>query len=125
MKKIFTSLLLVVILISVGYAQSYISQTIEYDGQTREYDIYIPAIYNGSDAVPLILSFHGGSGTSADQIAIGDMSSIADTANFIAVYPQALPDPNDGGSTNWIHKDPTTVDDVFFVDALIDSIASE
>ena len=53
------------------------------------------------------------------------MSSMADTANFIAVYPQALPDPSDGGSTNWIHKDPTTVDDVYFIDALIDSIASD
>ena len=45
-----------------------------------------------------------------------------ETNNFILVYPQALPDPNDDGSTNWIHKEPTTVDDVFFINALIDSI---
>lgn len=110
--------------ISVSHAQSYTSETIQYDGETREYEIYVPAIYDGTTAVPLIFNFHGGSGTMADQITTADLSPFADTANFIAVYPQALPDPNDGGSTNWIHKDPTTVDDVFFIDALIDSISN-
>lgn len=104
-------------------AQTYLSQSIEYEGETRDYKIYIPATYDGANPVPLVFSFHGGNGTIDDQIAIGDMSSIADTANFIAVYPQALPDPNDGGSTNWIRKGAKTVDDVYFVDALIDSIA--
>lgn len=124
MKKVLTSILAILTLTLTGYTQTYISQTIQYDGETREYEIYVPSIYDGTAAVPLIFNFHGGNGVIADQISIGDMSSIADTANFIAVYPQALPDPNDGGSTNWIHKDPTTVDDVYFVDALIDSIAS-
>ncbi len=61
----------------------------------------------------------------ASQVAISDLRSIADTAGFIAVYPQALPDPNDGGSTNWLHKDPTQVDDVLFIDALIDSLKNQ
>ena len=111
-------------LITSGNAQTYISQTIQHDGKTRAYEIYVPAIYDGTTAVPLIFNFHGGGGTIADQIAIADMSALADTANFIAVYPQALPDPNDGRSTNWIHKDPSTIDDVFFIDALLDSIVS-
>ena len=53
------------------------------------------------------------------------MRPIADTANFIIVYPQALPDPNDDGSANWLHKAPTDVDDIFFVEAMINTIASE
>ena len=53
------------------------------------------------------------------------MRPIADTAGFILVYPQALPDPNDGGSTNWLHKNPTSVDDIFFVAAMIDNIAAQ
>ncbi len=125
MKKILASILATTALITSGYSQTFISQTIQYAGETREYEIYVPAIYDGATAVPLIFSFHGGSGTIIDQIALGDLSPFADTANFIAVYPQALPDPNDGGSKNWLHKDPTTVDDVYFVDALIDSIASD
>mgnify|MGYP002870720044 FL=1 len=122
-KKTILSILILLILSNSGHCQSYISQTIQYDGETRQYEVYVPEIYNGTVSVPLVFSFHGGSGTSAEQIGIGDLSSYADTANFIAVYPQALPDPNDGGSTNWIHKDPTTVDDVLFIDALIDALA--
>ena len=125
MKKVLTSILVILGLVTSGYTQTYISETIQYDGETREYEIYVPAIYDGTTSVPLIFNFHGGNGTIADQISIGDMSSMADTANFIAVYPQALTDPNDGGSTNWIHKDPTTVDDVYFIDVLIDSIAND
>ena len=122
-RKTILSILILLVLSNSGHCQSYISQTIQYDGETRQYEVYVPEIYNGTVSVPLVFSFHGGSGTSAEQIGIGDLSSYADTANFIAVYPQALPDPNDGGSTNWIHKDPTTVDDVLFIDALIDALA--
>ena len=122
-KKTILSILILLVLSNSGHCQSYISQTIQYDGETRQYEVYVPEIYNGTVSVPLVFSFHGGSGTAAEQIGIGDFSSYADTANFIAVYPQALPDPNDGGSTNWIHKDPTTVDDVLFIDALIDVLA--
>ena len=122
-RKTILSILILLVLSNSGHCQSYISQTLQYDGETRQYEIYVPEIYNGTVSVPLVFSFHGGSGTAAEQIGIGDLSSYADTANFIAVYPQALPDPNDGGSTNWIHKDPTTVDDVLFIDALIDALA--
>jgi len=117
------SLLFFSAFLNVSYAQTYLSQTLEYDGETREYQIYIPSIYDGTTAVPLIFSFHGGGGYIEENIAINDLSTLADTANFIAVYPQALPDPNDDGNPLWIHKDPTTVDDVFFIDALIDAIA--
>lgn len=122
-KRLF-SIIVFTLFLSTTYAQSYISQTIQYDGETREYDIYVPAIYDGTTAVPLIFSFHGGGGNIAGNIAINDFSPIADTANFIAVYPQALADPSDGSTTLWIHKDPTTIDDVFFVEALIDSISN-
>lgn len=104
--------------------QQLLEQTLLYDGETREYTIYIPESYQGAE-MPLLFNFHGGSGDIASQIAIADMRSIADTAGFILVYPQALADPGDGGSTNWLHKEPTSVDDVFFVNAMIDAIASE
>ena len=103
-------------------AQQFLDQTINYAGELREYKLYLPINYDGSTPLPLVFNFHGGGGDIASQIAIADMRPIADTADFIIVYPQALPDPNDGGSTNWLHKDPTNVDDVFFVDAMIDAI---
>ena len=96
-----------------------------HDGYNREYAIYIPASYDGNQEVPLLFNFHGGGGYIADYMSAVDMRPIADTANFLLVYPQAVPDPGNGGSTSWMHKAPTTFDDVPFVEAMIDAIASE
>ena len=75
--------------------------------------------------VPLLFNFHGGGGNIADYMSAVDMRPIADTANFLLVYPQAVPDPGNGGSTSWMHKAPTTFDDVPFVEAMIDAIERE
>ena len=123
--KSILSICILLPLLNAAHGQSYLNQTVQYDGQTRAYSIYVPAIYDGTQPVPLVFSFHGGGGSIAGNIAINDFSSVADTANFIAVYPQALADPNDDGNTLWIQKDPTTVDDVLFINALIDSIATD
>ena len=123
MRKLFHSLLLFIVCISFSYAQGYISETIQYDGLTREYSIYVPASYDGTTSFPLLFNFHGGGGDIASQIAIADMSPIADTENFIVVYPQARQDPSDGNSFNWIPKVPGTFDDVPFISSLIDTIA--
>ena len=126
MKTKITIILAVLILSANSIkAQELIEKILVHDNNTREYTVYIPASYNGTSKVPLIFNFHGGSGVIADQINIADMRAIADTADFIVAYPQALPDPNDGNSTNWVHKDPTTVDDIYFVEAMIDTMASE
>ncbi len=120
-------LILSVIILSANLiiAQQTLEKTLVHDSNTREYTVYIPAGYDGTVKMPLIFSFHGGSGVIADQIDIADMRPIADTAGFILVYPQAWPDPNDGGSTNWNHKTPTDHDDIYFVEAMIESLAVE
>lgn len=126
MKKTTTCLYLLVFFFAPFLkAQEFLNETLVYDGETRMYSIYIPASYQTATALPLMFNFHGGGGDIASQVAVSDMRPIADTADFIVVYPQALPDPNDDGSTNWLHKDPTTVDDVFFIEALLEKINSE
>ena len=118
------SLLVFIAFLTVSQAQGYISQTIQHDGLTREYSIYIPASYDGTTNFPLLFNFHGGDGVIADWQTTADMRPIADTANFILVYPQARPDPSDGSSLNWIPKVPGAFDDVPFISALIDTISS-
>ena len=119
------SLLEFIASLTVSHAQGYISQTIQYDGLTREYSIYVPASYDGTTSFPLLFNFHGGNGVIADWQTTADMRPIADTANFILVYPQARQDPSDGNSLNWLPKTPGTFDDVPFISALIDTIASD
>ena len=124
MKKILISILATTALITSGYSQIFISETIQHDGLTREYSIYVPASYDGTTNFPLLFNLHGGGGTNSAWQVTSDMIPIADTADFILVYPQARPDPSDGNSFNWIPKIPGTFDDVPFFSSLIDTIAS-
>ena len=125
MKKSFVILALTFISAQTIKAQTLLNQNLMHDGNNREYALYIPASYDGSQGVPLLFNFHGGGGNIAEHLSSADMRPIADTANFILVYPQAVPDPGNGGSTSWMHKAPTTFDDVPFVEAMIDVIAGE
>lgn len=123
-KKISILFLFVLTIFNNTYGQIQQNRTMFFDGNNREYIIYVPAIYDGSEAYPLMFSFHGGGGNSNDFININDMRSVADTAGFIAVYPQAAVDPNDG-SNAWLHKAPTSHDDVFFIEAIIDTLSND
>ena len=124
MKKILISVLATTVIITSGYSQTFISQTIQHDGLTREYSLYVPPSYDGTTNFPLLFNLHGGGGTNTAWQAASDMRPIADTADFILVYPQARPDPSDGNSFNWIPKTPGTFDDVPFFSSMIDAIAS-
>lgn len=99
-------------------AQNQETRTINYGGEIREYIIYVPSIYNSSNPTPLMFSFHGGGGNGQGMIGLNDMRPIADTANFIAVYPS-------GADGAWMHKVPTTYNDIYFVEAIIDALSIE
>ena len=50
--------------------------------------------------IPHLFNFHGGGGTATGHRYYSDLRPIADTANFIAVYPQGSL-LSDGGGTHW------------------------
>ena len=124
MEKIkFLLILLISYLNTNGQTQEIRSMV--FNGNNREYIIYIPSNYDGSESVPLMFNFHGGNGLASDFMNYtNDMRPIADTAGFIAVYPQAATDPTDG-SYSWLHKAPTSHNDIFFIEAIIDALSSE
>ena len=114
MNKILYLLLIVPITI---LAQQLNTENILFDGNNREYIIYIPQSYSSSNSAPILIALHGGSGYADEFMNYeADFRSISDTAGFILVYPQALEDPNDGNSTNWLHKEPTDHKDIFFIE---------
>lgn len=102
--------------------------TINHNGIAREYVLHVPDSYDSETPVPLMISFHGGGGTATGQMYMADMRPIADTANFILVYPQGL-HLSDGGSTHWnsmllSDSNKSSVDDFGFIDALINHLSS-
>ncbi|MCB2208261.1 MAG: T9SS type A sorting domain-containing protein [Bacteroidetes bacterium] len=107
------------------FSQQTLSESISYDGMQREYIIYIPANYSGNTAFPLVLNFHGYGSSASQQMWYGDFRSIADTADFLIVHPQGtllngISHWNVGGWTIG-----STVDDVGFIEALVDSLSAD
>jgi polyhydroxybutyrate depolymerase len=94
----------------------------------REYYLYVPGSYDSTKPSPFVLVLHGLGDTIPNFIGI-NMNLVADTGNFIFAVPQAIADPNFGTAWNsgagefGIQPNPT-VDDVGFLNAIIDSTAA-
>lgn len=107
-------------------SQQTIEASIFHDGIQRSFIVYIPAIYDGSEAVPLLLNYHGYTSSALEQMEYGDFRTIADTAGFIIAHPQGTADFlglnhwNSGGWTLF-----STVDDVGFTEAMINGISTQ
>ena len=118
--RIFT-LLLCLSAVTLLSAQTTLNGTLQSGGLTRDYLLYIPAIYNGSTPVPLVLNLHGYTSNNLQQLLYGDFRPIADTANFLIVLPNGTLTPN--GDRFWnTFNTGSTVDDVAFISDLIDTL---
>jgi polyhydroxybutyrate depolymerase len=107
-------------------AQDWIEKTLVHDGETREYVLHIPDVYDGNTKVPLMLNFHGFGGYATEYMKDADLRSLADSENFILVYPQGtLLD----GYSHWNAALPggdnkSEADDFGFVEALINELSA-
>ncbi len=103
------------------------SESITVDGLERTYCIY-PASHNETTPVPLLIALHGGGGTGAGMIRLtgGGFNDLADEEGFVVVYPDAVEGNwNDGRGLDRYRSQREDIDDVGFISALIDKIASE
>lgn len=103
------------------------AKTININGINREFISYTPSTYNSTDAVPLMLNFHGWTMSASDQMNVSDMRALAESEKFIIVYPQGTKFKNKFyGSTHWNVGSWTTgsiSDDIGFVEKLIDHMS--
>lgn len=103
--------------------------SITVDGRARTYRLYVPADL-ADGPVPLFVGLHGGTGW-ADQFAVTNhVEELADAGGFIAVHPDGVNQPgrrggvwNGGVCCGVAARDD--VDDVAFIDALLDQLALE
>ncbi len=91
----------------------------------RSYILHIPPQYSGEDSLPLVINLHGGGGTAQQQMILSRMNPKADTEGFFAVYPNGTLLPV--GYTGWNagERFQSDVDDLGFLNALIDTIRME
>jgi polyhydroxybutyrate depolymerase len=101
------------------------AREISHAGRTRSYLVHIPAAVADGEPAPVVLFFHGGTGTAAHAARSYSWNEKADTEGFIVVYPNGT-----GRLQTWnaMHccgealRD--NVDDVGFVRALLDDLKS-
>lgn len=107
-------------------AQSY-NDTVSWQGFNRSFIVHIPSGFTNTDTVPLVFALHGLGDIASNFESFMGMNAVADTANFIVVYPQALVDPltNNQTAFNSGINFFSAIDDVGFVSALIDTLVSQ
>jgi polyhydroxybutyrate depolymerase len=107
----------------ISFAQIQTS-SFEFEGRMRDYFVFLPKNYNGVTKMPVVFDLHGYTLSAQQQMDYSQMNMVADTAGFIVVYPNAL-------NTTWnsgIYDSPIAppnpnVNDVGFIDALIDTLS--
>ena len=118
-----------ILLVLIGFsfpisAQQTINGSMIHNGIQRDYILYIPAIYDGSTDVPLVLNFHGYGSNANEQMFYGDFRDIADTEGFLLVHPQGTIINGDQQWNVGFLGNGNTTDDVGFTEALIDELAN-
>ena len=103
--------------------------SLAHDGRNRTYLVHVPP-HASEAALPLILNFHGGGGEAEGQRDHSQMSPVANREGFIVAYPNGtgvfrnrLLTWNAGTCCGYAMKN--RVDDVGFVLALIDDLATK
>src|SRR5438105_2966318 len=91
---------------------------ITFQGMTRHYLLHAPAAATGA----LVLAFHGGGETGAQQEEMSGFDALADREHFIVAYPEGIGKSwADGRNTTTADKQ--SVDDVGFAKAIVADIA--
>lgn len=104
--------------------------TLTFDGMKRTYILHVPSSYDGSQAVPLVLDFHGGGGNAERQMRTSNFSALADEKGFIVVYPNGTGRRDDkvltwNGGTCCAYAMEQQIDDVGFIRAVIADVESQ
>ena len=101
------------------------TKTFSHNNVNRNYLVYIPNSYDSEIDYPLMFLFHGFGGIASQFMNTADMRDLAESKNFIVVYPQGL--DLDGTGSHWNCSNPSAdnksdVDDIGFIENLIDQL---
>ena len=101
------------------------TKTFSHDNENRNYLVYIPNSYDSEIDYPLMFLFHGFGGIASQFMNTADMRDLAESKNFIVVYPQGL--DLGGTGSHWNCSNPSAdnksdVDDIGFIENLIDQL---
>ena len=83
--------------------------------------MHLPPSYSPSNSYPLVINMHGYGSNAVQEEGYTEMDAVADTANFIVVYPNGIANSWNSGQT-WSYN--PGINDVTFISALIDTMSA-
>lgn len=113
MKKILLSLSLILLTIN-GFSQQF---SFIFEGIERTYRVYVPDGINRESASPMVINMHGLGSNAIEQQFYSQFDKVADTSGAIIVYPN-------GVNNQWNIYSDNGINDVGFISALIDTMAT-
>ncbi|MGZ8486369.1 MAG: alpha/beta hydrolase family esterase [Candidatus Binatia bacterium] len=104
--------------------------TLQFAGRERSAIVHVPRRAAERQVLPVVLNFHGGGGHGANQQEYSLLDAVAESENFITVYPNGtgrLPGRllTWNGGTCCAYSMLNKIDDVGFVRALIHELAEK
>lgn len=95
-------------------------ETVNIGGLTREYQVTVPSSYRQRQAVPLVILFHGGGGTSSAIVNQSGYADLAEREGFILAAPQGYSNTwNAGSGLDQGDAERANIDDLGFVRAML------
>jgi len=96
--------------------------SLDFDGQQRDYLVFLPENYTATRNLPLVIYLHSMGWTAEKGMNYTLLNQVADTHDFIVVYPSGKPNWNSGIGEGSAYSTPD-IDDVGFINALIDTLS--
>ncbi|MBN2305478.1 MAG: hypothetical protein JXQ72_13415, partial [Anaerolineae bacterium] len=101
-------------------------RTLDHDGLTRSYTLYVPSSYDGETAAPLLVVLHPFASSSRAMEIVTGFDDVAEAQGALVVYPDVADLGWDEGmrDTGWPSGLART-DDTGFIAALVDHLAAD
>lgn len=96
--------------------------TVDVDGTSRSYDLFVPASYDPAAHAPLVLNFHGLLGSPSQQASFSQFNDAANTHGMLVAYPEGIGQSFNAGVCCG-QASSTNVDDVAFARALVEDVS--
>lgn len=96
--------------------------TIDVDGVSRSYDLFVPTTYDPTALAPLVLNFHGLLGWPSQQADFSQFNLTAEGHGMLVAYPEGIGQSFNAGVCCG-EASSSNVDDVGFARALVADVA--
>ena len=100
------------------------SGSLEFEGQEREYIVFTTGSYSEDQEYPMVIYLHSWGWTAEHDMEVTQLNQVADNNDFIVVYPSAVGLVWNSGIGDRVARETPDVNDVGFIDLLIDTVGT-